>query len=423
MVLDMFCHWNYVLENLFGRVEAVTAKAVTHIPERWDEQGEPYDATADDAAYGIFELERRRHRPDQLVVGRAGRPRRARRVPGRRHPRLRGGRPVRLPHPAARGAPPSRCGTPTCRPPRTSAASGREVPDNQEFGNGFRAQWEQFLARRRRRPAAPLRLRGRRTRAAARRGRARSPRPRAGGSSARERRLTSAPPPASVRIPTRDGGLASRRAARAARLGGAPASRSRSRVAFAAAHVVADPRGDNVPGAPAVARLGGHAGVPARTCSATASASPRRWTPPSATWAWTGRRCRSWSRRSAEQARDHGARIAVRRRHRPPPATLGTRRRRARRLRRAGRVRRGHRLPGDRDGLAPARRGRAAARRLPAGVRRAARPGARARSILHWLGEAFDPQLRGYWGIRRRRRRRRRPSSTWSAPTPTRSTG
>ena len=32
MVLDMFCHWNYVLENLFGRVEAVTAKAVTHIP-------------------------------------------------------------------------------------------------------------------------------------------------------------------------------------------------------------------------------------------------------------------------------------------------------------------------------------------------------------------------------------------------------
>ena len=52
----MFPHWNYVLENLFGSVEAVMAKAVTHIPERWDEQGEPYTATADDAAYGIFEL-------------------------------------------------------------------------------------------------------------------------------------------------------------------------------------------------------------------------------------------------------------------------------------------------------------------------------------------------------------------------------
>src|SRR5215211_1458359 len=57
MVLDMFPHWNYVLENLFGRVVAVTAKAVTHIPERWDEQGRKYAATADDAAYGIFEIE------------------------------------------------------------------------------------------------------------------------------------------------------------------------------------------------------------------------------------------------------------------------------------------------------------------------------------------------------------------------------
>ena len=57
IVLDMFPHWNYVLENLFGRVQAVTAKAVTHIPERWDEQGRKYAATADDAAYAIFELD------------------------------------------------------------------------------------------------------------------------------------------------------------------------------------------------------------------------------------------------------------------------------------------------------------------------------------------------------------------------------
>src|SRR5215210_6854315 len=57
IVLDMFPHWNYVLENLFGKVQAVTARAVTHIPERWDEQGRKYTATADDAAYGIFELE------------------------------------------------------------------------------------------------------------------------------------------------------------------------------------------------------------------------------------------------------------------------------------------------------------------------------------------------------------------------------
>jgi predicted dehydrogenase len=56
IVLDMFPHWTYVLEGLFGPIEAVTARAVTHIPDRWDERGERYDATADDAAYAIFEL-------------------------------------------------------------------------------------------------------------------------------------------------------------------------------------------------------------------------------------------------------------------------------------------------------------------------------------------------------------------------------
>jgi predicted dehydrogenase len=56
IVLDMFPHWCYVLENLFGAVQAVTARAVTHIPDRWDEDGNQYAATADDAAYAIFEL-------------------------------------------------------------------------------------------------------------------------------------------------------------------------------------------------------------------------------------------------------------------------------------------------------------------------------------------------------------------------------
>jgi predicted dehydrogenase len=55
IVLDMFAHWSYVLEML-GPVRAVTAHAVTHIPERWDEQGAPYAATADDAAYATFEV-------------------------------------------------------------------------------------------------------------------------------------------------------------------------------------------------------------------------------------------------------------------------------------------------------------------------------------------------------------------------------
>jgi predicted dehydrogenase len=57
MTVDMFCHWNYVLEGILGRVQSVIAKTATHIPTRWDEHGQPYSATADDASYAIFELE------------------------------------------------------------------------------------------------------------------------------------------------------------------------------------------------------------------------------------------------------------------------------------------------------------------------------------------------------------------------------
>ncbi|NED89805.1 gfo/Idh/MocA family oxidoreductase, partial [Streptomyces sp. SID11233] len=57
IVTDMFPHWEYVLHELFGRVRSVQALTATHLPERWDERGKPYEATADDAAYGIFQLE------------------------------------------------------------------------------------------------------------------------------------------------------------------------------------------------------------------------------------------------------------------------------------------------------------------------------------------------------------------------------
>jgi len=57
ITLDMFPHWSYVLENLFGSVKSVYSRAVTHIPARVDESGNHYLANADDAAYAIFELE------------------------------------------------------------------------------------------------------------------------------------------------------------------------------------------------------------------------------------------------------------------------------------------------------------------------------------------------------------------------------
>ena len=145
MVLDMFPHWNYVLENLFGKVEAITARAVTHIPERWDEQGRKYAATADDAAYAIFELEGdviaqinsswavrvdRGELVEFQVDGTHGSA-----VAGlfgcRIQPRVRTPMPVWNPD------------LPTTEDFRSQ---WEQIPDNAEFGNGFRAQWEQFLS-------------------------------------------------------------------------------------------------------------------------------------------------------------------------------------------------------------------------------------------------------------------------------------
>ncbi|MDP2988478.1 Gfo/Idh/MocA family protein, partial [Hydrogenophaga sp.] len=56
MILDMMCHWRYVLDNLFGEVQSVSCIGTTHIPTRWDEAGKPYACTADDAAYATAEL-------------------------------------------------------------------------------------------------------------------------------------------------------------------------------------------------------------------------------------------------------------------------------------------------------------------------------------------------------------------------------
>ncbi|HEX9183696.1 MAG TPA: Gfo/Idh/MocA family oxidoreductase [Burkholderiales bacterium] len=56
IILDMLCHWRYVLDNLFGEVQAVSCLGATHIPYRWDEAGKRYKASADDAAYATFKL-------------------------------------------------------------------------------------------------------------------------------------------------------------------------------------------------------------------------------------------------------------------------------------------------------------------------------------------------------------------------------
>ncbi len=60
IVVDMFCHWRYVLDQTFGDVCGPVTSLVAHagvdLPKRVDEAGRTYDATADDSAYAIFML-------------------------------------------------------------------------------------------------------------------------------------------------------------------------------------------------------------------------------------------------------------------------------------------------------------------------------------------------------------------------------
>ncbi|MCE9615155.1 MAG: Gfo/Idh/MocA family oxidoreductase [Lentisphaerae bacterium] len=57
IIIDMLCHWRYVLDNLFGAVQSVSCLGATHVPTRWDEKNQPYACTADDSAYATFQLE------------------------------------------------------------------------------------------------------------------------------------------------------------------------------------------------------------------------------------------------------------------------------------------------------------------------------------------------------------------------------
>ncbi|MGA9275651.1 Gfo/Idh/MocA family protein [Ilumatobacter sp.] len=144
IVLDMFCHWNYVLENLFGRVDSVYAHATTHIHDRWDEGGHHYDADADDAAYGIFEIEggivaqinsswATRVEREELVEFQ---------VDGTHGSAIAGLFGCRV---QPRAQTPLPVWNPDVPTDLDFRSQWHQIPDNADFGNGFRAQWEQFL--------------------------------------------------------------------------------------------------------------------------------------------------------------------------------------------------------------------------------------------------------------------------------------
>ncbi|WP_348786660.1 Gfo/Idh/MocA family oxidoreductase [Leifsonia sp. NPDC080035] len=144
IVVDMFPHWSYVLENLFGRVESVYAQAVTEIPQRVDEQGRPYPATADDAAYAIFQLAggvtaqlnsswTTRVNRDELVEFQ---------VDGTHGSAVVGLFGCKI---QPRNATPKPVWNPDLADEHDYAADWIESPANEVFENGFKTQWEEFL--------------------------------------------------------------------------------------------------------------------------------------------------------------------------------------------------------------------------------------------------------------------------------------
>ncbi|MEW2547274.1 Gfo/Idh/MocA family oxidoreductase [Streptomyces sp. NPDC047002] len=144
ITVDMFPHWEYVLHDLFGRVTSVQAHVATHIPQRVDEQGRTYEATADDAAYGIFQLEGGavaqinsswavRVNRDELVEFQ---------VDGTHGSAVAGLRTCRAQH---RGTTPKPVWNPDLPATYDFRAQWQEVPDNTGFDNGFKAEWELFL--------------------------------------------------------------------------------------------------------------------------------------------------------------------------------------------------------------------------------------------------------------------------------------
>jgi predicted dehydrogenase len=144
IVLDMFPHWQYVLEQIIAPIRSVYAHAVTHIPERRDEQGESYPATADDAAYAVFELEGGivaqlnsswavRVNRDELVEFQ---------VDGTEGSAVAGLRECRAQH---RSATPRPVWNPDLPAEYRFRDQWASVPDNGEFDNGFKVQWERFL--------------------------------------------------------------------------------------------------------------------------------------------------------------------------------------------------------------------------------------------------------------------------------------
>jgi len=144
IIVDMLCHWRYLLDNVFGKVKAVSCLGATHIPERIDEEGKRYKCTADDAAYATFELEDgiiaqfnsswtvRVRRDDLLTL----------QVDGTKGSAVAGLRECYIQH---YGNTPKPVWNPDIAQPINFFEGWAKLPDQENYDNAFKVQWELFL--------------------------------------------------------------------------------------------------------------------------------------------------------------------------------------------------------------------------------------------------------------------------------------
>lgn len=144
IIVDMLCHWRYLVDNLFGNVTSVSCLGATHIPTRIDEQGKAYTCTSDDAAYATFKTDQNiichfnsswcvRVRRDDLVTLQ---------VDGTHGSAVAGLRECVTQHAANTPKP---VWNPDIPSPIDFNAGWTPVPTNRVYDNAFKAQWELFL--------------------------------------------------------------------------------------------------------------------------------------------------------------------------------------------------------------------------------------------------------------------------------------
>jgi predicted dehydrogenase len=148
IILDMVCHWRYVLDNIFGEVQSVSCLGATHIPTRWDEANKAYSATADDAAYATFEL--KGHQGENVVaqVNMSWTTRVNREdlvtfhVDGTHGSAVAGLSSCKA---QSRVNTPRPVWNPDVKQTMNFYDQWQEVPDTQVYDNGFKIQWEHFI--------------------------------------------------------------------------------------------------------------------------------------------------------------------------------------------------------------------------------------------------------------------------------------